>query len=257
MSLFLQKVDGMSSRNDMMGLRTSISSGKATRKALAAWMVSANSKTGKGSLNLCIFSEICLNNFFRPSGEFWLGLENIHALSKQGQYILQVELEDWAGQQLPAARYRFQLDGEEKLFTLHLEDESPSGVQENVMSIGASGLPFSTADRDNDLDAHINCAELLSGRTGPLSKCTPNCLGAFITAKMSIKWKVWQECSFAAGGWWFSSCGESNLNGRYPRRHSGLRHQFRRKGMFWTSSKGHNYSVKNTLLKIAPATISQ
>lgn len=102
---------------------------------------------------------------FCPSGEFWLGLENIHSLSKQGQYILQVELADWAGQQLPVARYRFQLDGEEKKFTLHLEDESSSGVQEKIMSTGASGLPFSTADRDNDLAADVNCAELLSGTT--------------------------------------------------------------------------------------------
>ena len=100
------------------------------------------------------------------SGEFWLGLESIHSLSKQGQYVLQVELSDEAGQQ-QAARYGFQLDGEEKTFALHLEDEgeSPSGVQERIMTTGASGLPFSTADRDNDLAADVNCAELLSGTT--------------------------------------------------------------------------------------------
>ncbi|XP_039984603.1 angiopoietin-related protein 4-like [Xiphias gladius] len=155
------------------------------------------------------------------NGEFWLGLESIHSLSKQGQYILQVELSDRAGEQ-KMARYRFQLEGEEKKFALRLEQETPSGVQEGIMTTGASGLPFSTADRDNDLAADVNCAELLSG------------------------------------GWWFSSCGGSNLNGRYPRRPSLLRRQqSRRQAMFWMSTKGQNSSLKTTLLKIAPAPINQ
>nr|XP_020467730.1 angiopoietin-related protein 4-like [Monopterus albus] len=159
------------------------------------------------------------NGFGSLNGEFWLGLENIHSLSKQGQYILQVELSDQEGEQ-QAARYQFQVEGEEKMFALHLKQDSSSTVLEEIMNTGASGLPFSTADRDNDLVADINCAELLSG------------------------------------GWWFSSCGESNLNGRYPRRPSHIRRQqYSRKAMFWTSTKGQNNSLKTTLLKIAPATI--
>ncbi|XP_051232587.1 angiopoietin-related protein 4 [Dicentrarchus labrax] len=179
-----------------------------------------------GSQNFNQLWESYKRGFGSLNGEFWLGLENIHSLSKQGQYVLQVELSDWAEeqqqQQPAAARYRFQLEGEEQKFTLHLEEESSSEVQEKIMTTGASGLPFSTADRDNDLAADVNCAELLSG------------------------------------GWWFSGCGESNLNGRYPRRPSALRRQQnRRQGMFWTSTKGPNSSVKTTLLKIAPATIKQ
>lgn len=92
-----------------------------------------------------------------------MGLENIHSLSKQGQHLLQVELSDWAGQE-QAARYRVTVDGEEDKFALHLEHESSSGVQEEIITTGASGVPFSTADRDNDLAADINCAELLSGK---------------------------------------------------------------------------------------------
>lgn len=94
-----------------------------------------------------------------------MGLENIHSLSKQGQYVLQVELSDWAGQQQQAARYRFQLEGEQEKFSLHLQEEASSGSQEKIMSTEASGLPFSTADRDNDLTADVNCAEMLSGET--------------------------------------------------------------------------------------------
>lgn len=98
-----------------------------------------------------------------------MGLENIHSLSKQGHYVLQVELSDWEGQQQQAARYHFQLAGEQEKFSLHLQEEAPSGSQEKIMSTEESGLPFSTADRDNDLAADVNCAELLSGATASLS----------------------------------------------------------------------------------------
>lgn len=125
----------------------------------------------KSSLNIYITKpqwRKLIVTFLIPSGEFWLGLENIHSLSRQGQYILQVELYDWAEEQQQEARYRLQLDGEEKKFALHLEQKSSSGV---IMTTGESGLPFSTADSDNDLAADVNCAELHSGTT-PSS--TPN-----------------------------------------------------------------------------------
>ncbi|XP_034533813.1 angiopoietin-related protein 4-like [Notolabrus celidotus] len=167
-----------------------------------------------GSQNFNQLWESYRRGFGNLHGEFWLGLENIHSLSKQGQYVLQVEVSDGAGQQ-EVARYEFQLDGEEKMFALNLQPESEG---QNIMTTGDAGVPFSTADRDNDLAKDANCANMLSG------------------------------------GWWFSSCGDSNLNGKYPRRWSTLRrHHTRRQGMFWTSSEGQKTPVKTTLLKIAPA----
>uniref|UniRef100_A0A8C5D073 Angiopoietin-related protein 4-like n=1 Tax=Gouania willdenowi TaxID=441366 RepID=A0A8C5D073_GOUWI len=132
------------------------------------------------------------NGFGSLNGEFWLGLEKIHSLSKQGP------------------SYQFHLDGEEQKFALHLQKASPSLLQEKM----AAGIPFSTSDRDNDLAADTNCAAMHSG------------------------------------GWWFSGCGESNLNGRYPRR----KHQTRRqsKSMFWLSMEGQRSSLRTSVLKIAP-----
>ncbi|KAM9383644.1 angiopoietin-related protein 4-like [Pholidichthys leucotaenia] len=176
-------------------------------------------KRQDGSENFNQLWEIYRKGFGSLNGEFWLGLDSIHSLSKQGRYILQVEVSNETGQQ-KAGQYQFQLDGEEKKFALHLEQESSSGLQENLVTTGDAGLPFSTADQDNDRSADVNCAKLLSG------------------------------------GWWFSSCGESNLNGRYPKSPS-PRKQSRGHVMFWTTTKGQSDSLTTTLMKIAPAAIQQ
>ncbi|KAM6921889.1 angiopoietin-related protein 4-like [Xenentodon cancila] len=176
-------------------------------------------KRHDGSQNFNQLWESYKKGFGDMNGEFWLGLDNIHSLSRQGQYSLQVDLSDEAGQQR-TARYEFQLEGEEKMFALYLEEESSPDAQEKILTTGAVGRPFSTADRDNDLAADTNCAELLSG------------------------------------GWWFSSCGESNLNGKYPRHPRLLRRQHsRRQAMFWTNTRGQRDTPRTTLLKIAPASV--
>ncbi|CAB1449863.1 unnamed protein product [Pleuronectes platessa] len=184
----------------------------------AGWTVIQKRRDGSQKFNQ--LWESYKRGFGSLNGEFWLGLENIRSLSTQGQYVLQVELTDRAGEQ-QTTRYQFNLDGEDKEFAVHLEQEAPPGAQEDIFTTGASGVSFSTVDRDNDLAADANCAELLSG------------------------------------GWWFSSCGESNLNGRYPRRPSELRkRRHGRQEMFWTR-KGQDKSLKTTLLKITPTSRKQ
>lgn len=133
-------------------------------------------------------------------GEFWLGLDNIHSLSRQGEYVLQVELSDEAGQQ-QAARYKFQLEGEQKMFALHLQQES-STAQEEILTTDVSGLPFSTADRDNDLSADVNCAELLSGTNtseGPSLKDLIRTMSDFLKCKVGNR--LFDEICFVSCRW--------------------------------------------------------
>ncbi|KAI1891820.1 hypothetical protein AGOR_G00147680 [Albula goreensis] len=170
-----------------------------------------------GSLDFDQLWQAYKTGFGKLNGEFWLGLEKIHSLSKQGDYILQVELTDWKDES-QAIKYPFHLGGEESSYTLHLQDGS-SGALESALTSDPSGLPFSTQDRDNDQKKDINCAKHLSG------------------------------------GWWFSSCGHSNLNGKYfsgppPKQ----RHQ-RKQGVFWKTWRGRYYPLKTTVMKIAPAGI--
>lgn len=161
------------------------------------------------------------NGFGSLTGDFWLGLESIHAVSSQGPQLLQVELTSQTGQ-THTARYRAQIDGEENKFALSLEPEASAGAQEEILPRPTSALAFSTADSDNDLAADANCARLLSG------------------------------------GWWFSGCGASNINGKYPGRASLRRRQHpRRQWMFWTDKDGRILPLKATTLKMAPVTIQQ
>lgn len=54
------------------------------------------------------------------------------------------------------------------------------------------------------------------------------------------------------GGWWFDSCGETNLNGRYLWLRAKGR-TMRRKGIHWRPSTGPSFSLKTTKISIRPA----
>uniref|UniRef100_A0A8C6TDT9 Angiopoietin-like 3 n=1 Tax=Neogobius melanostomus TaxID=47308 RepID=A0A8C6TDT9_9GOBI len=54
------------------------------------------------------------------------------------------------------------------------------------------------------------------------------------------------------GGWWFDSCRETNLNGRYLWLRAKGR-AMRRKGIHWRPSTGPSFSLKTTKISIRPA----
>ena len=65
--------------------------------------------------------------FGNLSGEFWLGLDKIHRLSKSGQNVLRVDLMDFNGAQ-PFAKYRsFSVADESNKYRLHIHIGSYSG----------------------------------------------------------------------------------------------------------------------------------
>ncbi|KAL0966662.1 hypothetical protein UPYG_G00298020 [Umbra pygmaea] len=157
------------------------------------------------------------SGFGSLNGEFWLGLEKIHAVARDTDYVLKVRFSDWR-EDAETVQYSIRLGGEDSHYALHIRETSNSNL-ESALAIDASGVPFSTRDQDNDRKNDTNCAKQLSG------------------------------------GWWFSSCGRSNLNGRYfvsppPKQ----RHQ-RKQGIFWKTWRGRYYPLKTTAMMIAPAAI--
>ncbi|XP_036371732.1 angiopoietin-2b isoform X3 [Megalops cyprinoides] len=114
--------------------------------------------------------------FGDPSGEHWLGNDNIHLLTTAQEYTLLVLLRDAQGNEAHSHYDHFYIDGEEKNYSLH--SRGFGGTAGRTSSLTHSGTAFSTKDRDND-------------------GCTCKC------------------AQMASGGWWFEACGPSNLNGIY------------------------------------------
>ncbi|KAL9985584.1 hypothetical protein ACROYT_G008006 [Oculina patagonica] len=113
--------------------------------------------------------------FGNLNGEFWLGLDKIHRLTKT-KNRLRVDLEDTAGKTAFAKYDMFAVTSERTKYKLSLG--SYSGTAGDSLS-RHRGAPFSTKDQDNDTWKSVNCA---------------------VDRK---------------GAWWYVNCNDSNLNGLY------------------------------------------
>ncbi|XP_062615028.1 fibrinogen-like protein A [Saccostrea cucullata] len=108
--------------------------------------------------------------------EFYLGNQALHEISGDRNFELRIELTDQLGEYRYAKYSQFSVDSPETLYKLTI-----TGYTGNASdSLGPhSGFKFSTYDMDNDAYEGFNCA------------------------------------SFGQSGWWYVSCGLSNLNGLY------------------------------------------
>ncbi|XP_015268763.1 PREDICTED: angiopoietin-related protein 4 [Gekko japonicus] len=165
-----------------------------------------------GSVDFDQLWEAYRNGFGNMSGDFWLGLDKIHQVVQEGMFRLVIEMQDWEGNS-QLVQFLFRLGGEDTAYTLSLLGPV-LGELENAMG-DFPQLPFSTRDQDHDLKGDANCAKHLSG------------------------------------GWWFSTCGHVNLNGKYFRSIPRQRHE-RKQGIFWKTWKGRYYPLKSTTMKIQP-----
>ncbi|MEQ2175635.1 hypothetical protein GOODEAATRI_019903 [Goodea atripinnis] len=156
------------------------------------------------------------------NGEFWLGLENIHAIAKDSSYILNIKFSDW-GDDSAFVRFPFELGGRETNYSLLIQEAVTTDTLESSLTTdSALSLPFSTRDQDNDRKVDINCAKHLSG-------------------------KYQQRLN----------CGRSNLNGRYFQSPPPKQRHQRKQGIFWKTWRGRYYPLKSSVMMIAPAAITK
>ncbi|XP_053179502.1 fibrinogen-like protein 1 [Scomber japonicus] len=154
-------------------------------------------------------------------GEFWLGNDNLHYITAQGNYSLRINLEDFDGNQRYAEYKNFKVADEKDHYRLSFGDyvgtagDALSGSDQIGVSDWAShqGIQFSTYDQDND-NYNGNCA---------------------------------QEDK---GGWWFNKCHSANLNGLYyPDGHYSA---VTDDGVVWYTWRGWWYSLKTSVMKLRP-----
>ncbi|XP_026182157.1 fibrinogen-like 2a isoform X2 [Mastacembelus armatus] len=137
-------------------------------------------------------------------GEFWLGNDHIHLLTKAKDMVLRIELEDFEGVREYAKYDQFYVANEYLRYRLSISGYS--GTAGNAISFNKhfnhDQKFFSTPDRDNDMYPTGNC-------------------GAYYSS-----------------GWWFDACMSANLNGKYyHKRYKGVRN-----GIFWGT--WHNMSTE-------------
>ncbi|KAH8322643.1 hypothetical protein KR059_002142, partial [Drosophila kikkawai] len=102
-------------------------------------------------------------------GEFFLGLEKLHQMTKAQPHELLIQLKDPYGNRTYAHYDNFQIGSENESYNLKSLGNF-SGTNIDALSHNL-GMKFSTYDRDNDMMVN-NCAEIL------------------------------------LGGWWFNNCGQ-------------------------------------------------
>ncbi|XP_032867941.2 tenascin isoform X2 [Tyto alba] len=94
-----------------------------------------------------------VTGFGDPKDEFWIGLENLHKITSQGQYELRVDLRD-KGEAAHAVYDRFSVGDVKSRYRLRVDGYS--GTAGDSMTYH-NGRSFSTFDKDND-SAITNCA---------------------------------------------------------------------------------------------------
>ncbi|CAK8686762.1 unnamed protein product [Clavelina lepadiformis] len=128
------------------------------------------------------------NGFGQIDGEFWLGLDNIHKMTRGEKCRLKIELWDFDGNQRHADYSSFSIDSAEDLYRLRVSGYSGNAGESLTWH---DGRPFSTEDDDNDSVEAYNCATNYGG----------------------------------SQGWWFGpGCFQSALNGVWMRQPSGSSH---------------------------------
>ncbi|XP_056307275.1 fibrinogen alpha chain [Danio aesculapii] len=144
------------------------------------------------------------NGFGKLIGEFWLGNDKIHLLTKAKNMSLRIEIEDFEGIREYAQYDHFYVANESQQYRLSIDGYS--GTAGNAMQFSKKYNHdqkfFTTPDRDNDQYPSGNC-------------------GAYYSS-----------------GWWFDACMSANLNGKYYQsKYKGVRN-----GIFWGT--WHNINME-------------
>ncbi|KAI1888505.1 hypothetical protein AGOR_G00185850 [Albula goreensis] len=147
--------------------------------------------------------------FGNLQGEFWLGNDKIHLLTKAKDMVLRIELEDFDGVREYAKYDQFYISNE--YLNYRLSVSGYSGTAGDALHFNKhynhDQKFFTTPDKDNDMYPSGNC-------------------GAYYSS-----------------GWWFDACMSANLNGKYyHKKYRGVRN-----GIFWGTwhNVSHEYYPTN------------
>ncbi|XP_067939578.1 microfibril-associated glycoprotein 4-like [Watersipora subatra] len=98
------------------------------------------------------------------TGEYWLGLDKIHALT-QSNKKLNILLKAADATTKSGTWSRFLIDSEGDNYRLNISNAGYEGSLDSSALFYHDGMEFSTPDRDNDDDDSYNCAAAIAGKS--------------------------------------------------------------------------------------------
>ena len=123
-----------------------------------------------------------VRGFGDPTGDYWVGLENMYILTSKGCKLM-VAMEDYSGNNASTVYASVTVRSSKFNYELGITANWMGTAGDSLST--ANGVGFTTYDRDHDKH-YLNCARLHGG-----------------------------------GGWWYTDCGLSRLNSQFattPRR---------------------------------------
>ncbi|XP_044034166.1 microfibril-associated glycoprotein 4-like isoform X1 [Siniperca chuatsi] len=135
-----------------------------------------------------------------PSGEYWLGLDNIHYLTRNRKYELLVDMEDFEGKKVFARYSSFAIDSEDAGYLLHVSGFIDGGAGDSLSYHDEQ--MFSTFDKDQD-SVSANCARIYLGAFwyNACHHANPNGLyrwGADATLyAIGVEWRDWKGYDYS------------------------------------------------------------
>ncbi|XP_017468665.1 PREDICTED: angiopoietin-4 isoform X1 [Rhagoletis zephyria] len=151
--------------------------------------------------------------FGNLGGEFFIGLDKLHALTASAVHELLILLQDFDGTNRYARYNLFAIGSEKEDYALNLLGEYEGDAGDSFSY--HAGSKFSTFDNDNDGCVDCNCAQSRNG------------------------------------AWWYNWCDMSNLNGKYFSQNYNATPLY--EGMYWNEFRGPTYSLKAVRMMIRPA----
>ena len=162
------------------------------------------------------------------SGNFWLGLQNIHEITSSEAHELYIGMESYHPSQptqAASAYSYFSVGDESSKYALNISgfyDPDPVCIGGDSLTVTGptggtnhNGQAFSTPDQDNDKDTNGHCAE--------------------------------RFCS----GWWYHDCHDSHLNGKWYA-DGVLANIDEPDGIIWESYRGDTESLITVVMAIRP-----
>ena len=179
-----------------------------------------------GSTNFFLGWDEYEQGFGNVSGEYWLGLQQVHRLTSSGQWTLRIDIEDSDGNIKYAQYENFQIGDAASFYRLSVG--TFSGTAYDAITTAHNGQSFSTKDSDHD-----TCTSCQS--------YDDSCAVRF------------------QGAWWYSSCFNSNLNALYKGSTSPVPNDFRSL-MSWKYVFGSRYTntpIKKIRNEDSPCSVNQ